>query len=352
MAPQVVRLQLPRGMSLAQARRAVQRVNVQASADLDAYYYPDGAAADCIGPNCEAARLVGWAQPQVGRCGAAMPLVGLIDTAIDVDHEALKGQAIEILDRPGSRSDKSSRDHGTAIAALLVGRAGSRTPGLIPQARVLAVDAFHKERGVADRADVVSLVAAIEALADREVRIINLSLSGPRNEVLKRAVEAARAKGIVLVAAAGNGGAGAEPSYPAAYPGVIAVTAVDRKLNIYRRATRGPYIDLAAPGVEILAAGSAAPGAPKSGTSYAVPFVSAAAALALASHPGMTIEDLQAKLERAAQDLGAPGRDATFGYGLVQMAGLCAPPADPPAVATFYEKPGDTWLRTQLKAEP
>jgi len=71
------------------------------------------------------------------------------------------------------------------------------------------------------------------------VRVVNMSLSGPPNEVLKRAIASAQAKGMVIVAAAGNNGAGAGPSYPAAYPGVIAVTAVDRNLDVYRRATQG-----------------------------------------------------------------------------------------------------------------
>ena len=143
------------------------------------------------------------------------------------------------------------QDHGTAIAALLVGRRGSQTPGLLPDAKIVAVDAFYRDGGTADRTDVMSLVAGVEALVERGVQVMNLSLSGPPNEVLQKAIEAAQAKGIVVVAAAGNNGPGAEPSYPAAYPGVIAVTAVDQNLNVYRRATQGAYVDLAAPGVNI-----------------------------------------------------------------------------------------------------
>lgn len=326
-APRVVRLRLPGGMTVAEAQQAVQRISRQASTDADSYYYTDGGAPGCTDPGCEVSRLVGWTPPSTDACGMP-PLIGLIDTGIDLDHEALRGQSIELLNVSGEPGRSSSLDHGTAIAALLVGRADSATPGLVPQARLVAVDAFSKGDGTADRADVVSLVSALEALADRGVKIVNLSLSGPPNEVLRKAVEAAHAKAIVLVAAAGNNGAGAEPSYPAAYPGVIAVTAVDRQLNVYRRATRGPYVAFSAPGVEIRTAQASGASAAKSGTSYAVPFVSAALAMMRAARPETDVEKLQMRLQDNTRDLGAPGRDPTFGYGLVQMANLCSAPGE------------------------
>jgi subtilisin family serine protease len=241
--------------------------------------------------------------------------------------------------QPTRRAIASLPDHGTAVAALLVGRRDSPTPGLVPDARLFAVDAFYRDGGTADRTDVTSLVTAIEALAERGVRVINMSLSGPANEVLQKAIAAAQAKGIVIVAAAGNNGAGAEPSYPAAYPGVVAVTAVDHDLNVYQRATRGPYVDLAAPGVNVWTASSQGSGALKTGTSYAVPFVSAAAGVLLASRPDLDTKAVQARLEEATLDLGQPGRDPTFGFGLIQMAGLCADPTDPPAITTAHEPP-------------
>ncbi|WP_445500388.1 S8 family serine peptidase [Microvirga sp. G4-2] len=338
-APRVVRLSVPAGMSIVEAERAVQRINSKASADADSYYYTDGGEntaggeAGCAAPGCEASTLVGWEPVAVDTC-EALPLIGLVDTGIDLEHEALKGQPIELLNISEEPGNSSSLDHGTAIAALLVGRPGSITPGLIPQASLIAVDAFSKGDGTADRSDVVSLVSALEALADRGVKVVNLSLSGPPNKVLEAAIEAARAQGIVLVAAVGNNGAGAEPSYPAAYPGVIGVTAVDRQLNIYRRATRGPYVAFAAPGVEIRMAQSKGGSAVRSGTSYAVPFVSAAMAMMLANNPETDVEKLEKYLQDTTRDLGMPGKDTTFGYGLVQMANLCsAPKATPIPVA-------------------
>jgi hypothetical protein len=327
--PRIVRLNLPRGMSLAEARRMVERVNLQASADFDSYYYADGGAPACSDPGCGASTLVGWTPPGLDQC-VAQARVGLIDTGIDLEHEALKGQAIEVITISDAPAGASSKDHGTAIAALLVGRSGSAAPGLIPQAELIAVDAFSKGNGTADRADVLSLVKALEALADRGVKVVNLSLSGPPNDVLKKAIEAAQAQGIVLVAAAGNNGAGAEPSYPAAYPGVIAVTAVDRQLKVYRRATHGQYVTFAAPGVEIQTAHSKSGRATKSGTSYAVPFVAAAMTMVGSAHPETDIGELRKRLQDSTRDLGAPGRDDTFGYGLVQMANLCTAPKETP----------------------
>ena len=180
-----------------------------------------------------------------------------------------------------------------------------------------------------------TLIAALEALAERNVRIVNLSLSDPPNEVLKRAIASAQEKGMLIVAAAGNNGPGAAPSYPAAYPGVIAVTAVDHNLAIYSRATQGEYIDLAAPGVNLWVAAPGGGGTARSGTSYAVPFISAAAAILRASDalpdaasvqttleeqdPGPrqagTRQNLRVRPPAGSEPVRPPGRDAGSAIG-------------------------------------
>ena len=332
MTAQIVRLRAPQGTSPLQARQAVQLVDARATTDFDHFYYLDEHLGTCTGAECQATALVSWSAARATQCGPT-PLIGVIDTGINLDHDSLMGQAIEVLARPALHADASLPEHGTAIAALLVGRPGSSTPGLLPEAKLVAVDAFYRDGGTADRTDVMSLVAAMEALAERGVRVINLSLSGPANAVLQNAIEAAQAEGIVVIAAAGNNGAGAESAYPAAYPGVIAVTAVDQDLNVYRRATQGAYIDLAGPGVNVWTASVQGSGALRTGTSYAVPFVSAAAGLLLASNPQLDPKAVQAHLEQHTRDLGKPGWDPAYGYGLIDMAGLCAPPADLTPVA-------------------
>jgi len=318
-------------MSLTQAQRSVRVADARAVTDLDHFYYTDGGSG-CTGNGCEAASLVGWNRPTAKQCGP-VPTIGLIDTGIDREHEALRGQSIEIVSGLNLRGEPSQRDHGTAVAALLVGRNESSAPGLLPEARLLAVDAFYRDGGTADRTDVTTLVMALEALVERNVRVVNMSLSGPPNEVLKQAIASAQEKGMIIIAAAGNNGAGAEPSYPAAYPGVIAVTAVDKKRDVYRRATQGEYIDLAAPGVDLWVAAPAGGGTTKSGTSYAVPFISAAAAILHASGATLNPAGLQAALESNTMDLGQPGRDKTYGSGLLQATKLCSPQADETPVA-------------------
>ena len=130
-------------------------------------------------------------------------------------------------------------------------------------------------------------------------------------------------RSVVLVAAAGNRGPRAKPVYPAAYRGVIAVTAVDRNRQVYRRAGRGDHIDLAAPGVRVWTAASVRGARQKTGTSFAAPFVTAAAAIAQ-HHLGARGHDaVLAALAERAMDLGKTGKDTVFGHGLVQATGLC-----------------------------
>jgi subtilisin family serine protease len=331
-----VQLVLPKGMSLATARRIVSTLDRAASVDLNDYYYTDGVESACLEPQCEAPRLIGWPVVAVEACGATVPVIGLVDTAIDLRQPALAGQSIEVIAAPGARGVPSSPAHGTAIAALLVGRAGATTPGLLPAARLVAVDAFSTA-GDRQRTDVARLVAAIELLAERGVRVINLSLSGPPNTLLEKAIAAAIARDVVIVAAAGNQGPGAEPAYPAAYPGVVAVTAVDRDLQIYARATRGDYIALSAPGVDVWTASVPDGAAARSGTSYAVPFVSAAAAVLRSLHPELASPAVDGTLFAAARDLGDKGRDPVFGWGLVQAGSLCAAPIDHAATRAAAE---------------
>jgi hypothetical protein len=324
LGPKVVTVRAPRGFSLERARQLLEETAPLAAVDLDHFYYPDGAPPDCTGSTCASFSLVGWNSEELGRCGP-LPLIGMVDTEIDRDNPALVGQSLEVI-RGAASAAQAGTAHGTAIAALLVGRSDSTTPGLFPQGRLLAVSAFEHGDDGSDRMDAAGLVAAIETLVERGVGVINLSLSGPPNKILEQAVASAYERGVVLVAAAGNEGPGAAPSYPGAYSDVVAVTAVDRDLNIYRRATAGDYVDLAGPGVNLWTATSASNHGPSSGTSYAVPFVTAAAALLRAANRDLSPGEVLSGISLTAQDLGPAGRDPVFGWGLVQPARLCMSP--------------------------
>jgi minor extracellular protease Epr len=119
----------------------------------------------------------------------------------------------------------------------------------------------------------------------------------------------------VLVAAAGNGGPAAAPAYPAAYPGVIAVTAVDEQGRVYRRANRGGYIAFAAGGVHVENRYSKASSATVSGTSFAAPRVAAEIASRLAAQPRPEVQQVLDRLHSEAVDLGEAGRDPVYGWG-------------------------------------
>ena len=119
-----------------------------------------------------------------------------------------------------------------------------------------------------------------------------------------------------------DAGPGAAPAFPAAWPEVIAVTAVDADRAPYRQAARGPHVALAAPGVNLWTAASIEGGRLRSGTSYAAPFVSAALALGMA-RDGLSATDARDRLFRCAADLGAPGRDPVFGHGMVASPSAC-----------------------------
>ncbi|HUG61082.1 MAG TPA: S8 family serine peptidase, partial [Methylomirabilota bacterium] len=219
----------------------------------------------------------------------------------------------------------SELKHGTAVVAMLIGAPGSRVPGLVPEARVVAADPFTLVRGD-ERTDAFGLIEAMDALADAGVHVMNLSLAGPDNKVLAARVSAIVGAGTTLVAAVGNAGPRAAPLYPAAYGGVIGVTAVDARGQTYRRALQGPQVDFAAPGVSVSTAASISGVRPQTGTSFATPFVTAAVAMILASEPGLSPAEVEVRLAKSVKDLGDDGRDPTFGHGLLQAVGECVAP--------------------------
>jgi subtilisin family serine protease len=243
--------------------------------------------------------------------------IAVIDTAVDSKHPGLDGAVLKTFDALPD-TPVVDRSHGTSIAGLIAGRSLIR--GVAPESQLLIARAFDKSGGATSQATVSSLVNALDWAIENDARIINMSFGGPRNSVFSRALAAAYDEGAVLIAAAGNDGPEAPAAFPAAEPSVLAVTAIDSRDRIYADANAGSYVFIAAPGVDVLVPTPDEGMDLVQGTSYASAIVSGIAALMLQRQPGMSPVELARGLERAAQDLGEPGRDPTFGFGLANAA--------------------------------
>jgi subtilisin family serine protease len=161
-----------------------------------------------------------------------------------------------------------------------------------------------------------SVVRGLAWLAGRKTPVINISLVGPPNSALEAAVKALQARGHVLVAAVGNDGPAAPPLYPAAYPGVIAVTGVDARNRVLPEAGRGTHVDFAAPGSDMAAAGQSGFTVVR-GTSFAAPVVAGLLARRLRAPDPAAAKAADEALSREATDVGARGADRIYGRGLV-----------------------------------
>lgn len=271
------------------------------------------------GRQCKAFDLTAWS-PSIGDCRRDI-MLGIIDTGVDVSHPSLLNTNVVTNTLRSADHVPSSRDHGTAVVSLLVGKEASEIAGVIPGAKILAADAFHKGKS-GDEADAFDLILALDWLAGEGVKVINLSLSGPDNAILANATQAALDKGITIVAAAGLPDNSRTTGYPGRYPGVVAVSAIDERLRPSRLSARGDHISFTAPGVGLMVAAPNGGIRLVDGTSFAAPFV--AAAYAIGRGQNMDHLVLAASLTRSAKDLGAVGRDPIYGWGLLQYSALPA----------------------------
>jgi subtilisin family serine protease len=242
-------------------------------------------------------------------------VIAVIDSAIDQSHPDLKGAVALAFDAVGA-PDRAVGFHGTAVAGII--RAQGAMAGAAPQASVLAVRAF-RVRNAGEVAETTSwtLLRAIDWAVQNKANVLNLSFVGPEDDALHLALQAATARRVIAVAAAGNNGPTAAPAFPAAYPEVIAVTAVDAKDRRYEKANRGAYIAVAAPGVDILAPVARGKHSYLSGTSFATAYVSGVVALLLERNRDLDTNAVLALITAGAEDLGPAGRDEDFGAGRV-----------------------------------
>jgi hypothetical protein len=252
----LVQLAVPRGMSARDGLKRLRKAAPRLDCDYDHVYEPAGGA---LLPAAAA-----LAAQSGGRGG---PLIGMIDGGV-ASHPALSGASIE---QQGFAGSPQATGHGTAVASLIVGNQGPFR-GAARNASLLVADVYGGNRAAGSA---TAVTRALGWLAGKRPDVINISLVGPANRVVARAISLIQARGIKVVAAVGNDGPAAPPQFPASYAGVVAVTGVDGKGRALLEAGKAAHLDFAAPGADMAAA---LPGKGYSrvrGTSFAAPLVAA-----------------------------------------------------------------------------
>lgn len=229
--------------------------------------------------------------------------VGMIDGAVRADGPL---HGVTFTTRRFVPGQSSETGHGGAVAAILVRTIAAQ------ELRLIAADVVSA--GPLPGALAEDVARALDWTAQEGAGVINVSLTGPQSLTLAIVARALTLRGHIIVAAAGNDGPNGTPPFPAALSSVIAVTAVDQRNRIWRRATRGSYVDFAALGVDISLDGATR----ISGTSYAAPIVSGVLARMLPAPDAARAAEARARLAALARDLGAPGPDPVFGLGLIE----------------------------------
>lgn len=247
--------------------------------------------------------------------------VAIIDTGIDGDHPDFGKRVTERIDTTGH--GLSADLHGTALAGVIAAAPGDGfgVAGVAPGVELLGIKACHPEDPGTLAAECWSstLAKSIDFAIRRDAQVINLSVAGPEEALVTRMVNAALRRGAVVVAAAGNGGPDGPAFHPGVLEGVLTVTALGPDEKLWKEASRGEQIDLAAPGVEIISDAPDGSFPALSGTSFATAHVAGAVALLLSAYPTLTPPEVETLLEGTAHDLGKRDHDPKFGAGLLDV---------------------------------
>ena len=259
--------------------------------------------------------------------GESVP-IAVIDSGIDANHPEIVGRIVKRFDAVGGPFQP--HEHGTGMAGAIIAHA--QLTGVSPRADIFAARAFAPGQAAGASGTSFHILKAMDWSIREGARVINMSFAGPRDPMMTRAIQVAAERRIAMIAAMGNEGPNAPTSYPAADPNVIAVTAVDQRGQIFEAATRGDYVAVAAPGVEVLLPAPQGGYQISSGTSVAAAHVSGIAALILARQP--TLEP--AALRQILRDTARRAADPQLGAGIVDPvpalnAAQHPPQAEPPA---------------------
>lgn len=271
--------------------------------------------------------------------GSSQVIVAVVDTGVDLTHPEFKGKLVNGYNviNVGKRP-QDDNGHGTHVAGIVAARTNNQDgiAGISWKSKIMPVKAI----GADGSGSAIDIAQGIEWAVDHGASIINLSVGNyVSSAALKAACTYAYQNDVVLVAATGND-ASEQPSYPAAFPEVIGVSAVDQDENLADFSNYGKTVSLVAPGVDIPSTYIHKDYAALSGTSMACPHVAAVASLLRSVNPTLSNKQVRQILEKTATDLGTPGKDSLFGYGYInvkkalqqsQMGQEAAPLSPPPS---------------------
>jgi subtilisin family serine protease len=245
-------------------------------------------------------------------------IVAIVDTGVDMTHEEFKNKLVPgynvLMDNDRPMDDNG---HGTHVAGIISANTNNTVgvAGISWNNRIMPVKAIGAE-GTGSSFDIAK---GVKWATDHGARVINMSVGNYHpSAVLEDAIRYAYSKGVVLVAASGNDNTD-QPSYPASYPEVLSIAAVDDQQNRATFSNYGNDVDVSAPGVEIASTYIYNEYAALSGTSMACPHVAGLAGLVLSVNPNLTNTDVMSIIQQSATDLGAPGKDPYYGSGLINV---------------------------------
>ncbi|WP_229821424.1 MULTISPECIES: type VII secretion-associated serine protease mycosin [Streptomyces] len=250
--------------------------------------------------------------------------VAVVDTGVDATHPDLTGQVLPGKDFTGSDPHEDSDGHGTGMASLIAGHGhgtnnSAGVMGLAPESKILPV---RVDAG--GEMDAKTWPQGVRYAVDQGAEVINLSFNDANSYPGSDGAEAiAYAQEHDVVVVAGTGNDAGTVNYPAALPGVVAVTALDENLNPWSNSNTGEGVTLSAPGVNIPVADSTMPNGygTASGTSDATAYVSAIAALVRSEYPDLTAGQVINRLIKSASFLHHEGKEAPddeLGYGIAR----------------------------------
>jgi hypothetical protein len=279
-----VTLRVPRGWSVDRALSRLRQLAPRGEFAANHLHGQSGAGA----AGAAGAALAAQERAHVGAS------VGVIDGGVAV-HPALRGG---IQQRGFAAGAPRPNAHATAVASLIAGDGAVR--GASPGTPLVVADVYGSDP---TGGNAVALARALGWMAVQRVPVVAISLVGPANPLVARAVAQAQARGVRIVAAVGNDGPAAPPAYPASYPGVIAVTGVDGRGRLLAEAGRALHLDYAAPAADMAAAAANGRLAAVRGTSFAVPFVAGRLAVHAQAPNPLAALDAEAT-ERGRRGLG------------------------------------------------